>query len=201
MRKSKHGPEIIIIFLFGVMVMVAAARLSYGFTSAPAPTPSGKPLPSPTPEVSYVSFTPVVKYTTLAEREKIKKAEVLLNKLKNGDCVFNFLANRKMIQTGGRTPLQVAEHIRDMKGNVPVEMYFRADGLAIAYRQPPYPTIHLNQRAFTLNASVCTWANTMVHETSHSLGNYGHDFNWNAQRDYSVPYSLNAAFKECCNGQ
>jgi len=196
MRKNRHIPEILLIILFGVMIIIAA-RVSYGFGTKVPPVP--KPSPSPIPETRYVEYVANSYYATPQERVKIDTAAALVNKLKNGKCVHSFLKNRKMIQTGGRTPLQVAEDIRSFTGTVPVKMYYRAEGLAIAYRNVGSPTIHFNRRAFTQKTPLCTWVSTMFHETAHSLGEYGHDMNWSPSREFSVPYSINHAVTECCN--
>lgn len=146
-----------------------------------------------------VQFIPVKGYATTQEANIIVEAGKKLDQVVRGECFSNFLKNRKMIQTKGQTSAQVVAHIQNLKGKVPVVMYYRRFTSAVAYRQPPEITINLNRKYFYSGLPICDWASTMAHEAlGHSLGGYEHDFNWNKQRDFSVPYSLNAAIDSCC---
>lgn len=174
------------------------------------PSPSPSPIPSPTPTAkpsAGVKFTPVAYYTTTQERAIIKKAGDLTNATVRSECVQKFMRARKLIDTDGRTPDQVMDHLLSLTSEVPVQMYYRClrnwkcpfGTSAVAYREPPSPTIHLNQAVYWTGLPLCEWASVMAHEGyGHSAGEYGHDFNWSPSRDFSVPYSLNAAFTACC---
>lgn len=192
-----------LLWLFLVAFTVACALMLCQIGEAGgkrAPAPEVPPSPSPAPiTVQGVVFSPVDYYSTPAEREKIKRAGELLTRVVQSQCFEDFLRARPMIQTQGKTPAQVVSHIRNLSGIVPVKMYYRWLTSAVAYRQPPYLDINLNRKYFSLNLSDCEWASTMAHEgLGHALGDYTHDYKWNAQRDYSVPYSLNKAFQQCC---
>jgi hypothetical protein len=145
-----------------------------------------------------LEFVPVKNYATTQEAKIIVEAGKKVNEVVQGECLADLLKARKMIQTKGQTSAQVVAHIQSLKGKVPVVMYYRRFGSAIAYREPPSTTINLNRRAFNSSLSVCDWASTMLHEASHAIGEYDHDYKWNASRDYSVPYSLNVAVEKCC---
>jgi hypothetical protein len=145
----------------------------------------------------------VAYYSTVAERKKIKEAEVKVNEVIQSKCFAGFMGKRKMIQTESRTSAQVVAHIQSLRDTVPVNMYYRRMGgiggtSAVAFREPPEKDINLNRAYFSLGLSTCEWASTIAHESLHAIGEYGHDFNWSPSRDYSVPYSANSAFEECC---
>jgi hypothetical protein len=177
----------------------------------PTPTPSVSPtaIPSPMPTVTgkgYITFKPVDYYTTKAERVKIKEAEIKVNQVIQSQCFVDFMKNRKLIQTDGRSNAQVIAHIQGMRDTVPVNMYYRKNSSAVAYREPPEKDINLNRAYFYTELETCEWSATMVHEAMHSLGEYDHDYQWNRARSYSVPYSVGgadtaqggSAFDKCC---
>lgn len=171
-------------------------------TIAPSPRVSESPRPIPTGR-GYLTFAPVDYYSTKAERVKIKAAEIKVNQVIQSSCFADFMLGRKLIQTGGRSRAQVVAHIQGMRDTVPVNMYYRRMGgiggtSAVAFREPPEKDINLNRAYFSLGLSTCEWASTIAHESLHAIGEYGHDFNWSPSRDYSVPYSANSAFEECC---
>jgi hypothetical protein len=170
--------------------------------ASPSPKASHSPLPIPTGR-GYLTIDPVVYYSTPAERIKIKAAGDKVNSVIQSACFADFIKARKLIQTDGRTPAQVVAHIQALRDTVPVNMYYRRMGgiggtSAVAYREPPEKDINLNRAYFTLNLSTCEFASTIAHESMHAIGEYDHDFNWSRSRDFSVPYSVNAAFEECC---
>lgn len=190
------------------LIAVLTACNSPGLATSPTPTPSVAPTPTASPARKGVSLHVVDGYASKLEREIIAKAEKKLNEVVASECFGEKLRNRKMIQTDGRTPAKVVEHLQSITGSVDVKMYFRcmtrslrclAPTSAVAYRQPPELAINLNRAAFYPELPLCDWVSTIGHEAlGHALGNYDHDFNWNAQRDFSVPYSINAAIESCC---
>ena len=201
---------------FFVLILSTTLGMS---KSKPVPSPTILPLPSPVitlapsplpsvlPGQPKVLFAPVEFYSTPAERVKIKSAGLKVNEIVQSQCFYDFMSKRALIQTNGRTPAQVATHLQSLTGTVPVNMYYRAFTSAMAYRQPPSMDINLNRKFFTTDMSDCKWASTLAHESlGHSLGGYDHDYNYNAARSFSVPYSMGGAdavsggdaFKACC---
>lgn len=170
----------------------------------PKVPPSVEAVASPVPIVTpiagsgEITLKPVENYTTAQERAIIKQAEKKLNEVKKSKCLQNFIASRKMIQTQNKTSMQVADHISSLSGSVDVSMYFRKFTSAVAYREPPELKINLNRKYFYAGLPVCEWVSTILHESLHALADYEHDYQWNAQRDYSVPYSANFAVDACC---
>lgn len=155
-----------------------------------------------------VEFIPVSYYSTKTERVKILKASKKINEVISSQCFANEILNRSMIDTNNKSSEEVLKHLQSLNGIIPVKMYSRCMRLgfrcpaptsAVAFRQPPQTIINLNRFAFYNTISDCDWASTMAHEgLGHSLGGYGHDFNWSKLRNFSVPYSINYAFEKCC---
>ena len=155
-----------------------------------------------------VTFVPSQNYTTKDEKEIIAQASQKISDVVASKCFYDFFINRKLVDANGKTSAQVIEHLRSINDTVEIKLYYKAFGSAIAYRQPPQKVINLNRKAFSKATPVCKWAATMAHEgLGHALGEYGHSFKWNAQRDFSVPYSLGGsvrqnggdAFTNCCH--
>lgn len=164
-------------------------------------TPSTLPSATPVSDVNAggeIKFNPVEYYTTPQERTIIKSAEKKLNEIKSSKCFHDFIAQRKMIQTQNKTSLQVADHIASLSGSVDVVMYYSRFSSAVAFRQPPELKINLNRKFFYQSTPLCEYVSTMLHESLHALAEYEHDYQWNAQRDYSVNYSANFAVDACC---
>jgi hypothetical protein len=192
-------------------LMIVMLLILSSCKSAPVVTP---PIISPTPspivaEVhGYVDFEPRDYYTTPAQRVKIYSAGKKMNEVVQSQCFYDFMSKRKLIQTNGKSPEEVAKHLQSLRGLIPVEMY--SPGVfssAVAYRSPPSLAIHLSYNYFTVDMDDCDWAATMGHESlGHSLGEYDHDYKWNLARSYSVPYSIGGAdqsqggdaFDLCC---
>jgi hypothetical protein len=146
-----------------------------------------------------ITFTPAHNYATSQEALKIQAASAKLKATIESECFGSFILSRPLIQTNGRTPTQVLEHIRSLAGTSEVRMYTRWHTSAIAYRNPPSKVINLNRKAFTLKKPDCEWAATEGHEAvGHAWGEYGHDYRWNKNRDFSVPYSIGAGVLKCC---
>jgi hypothetical protein len=195
-----------------VALLIALSTLAVGMKKrrvapTPEPSPTVVVVASPTPKASgvpQIDWDAEEFYCTKKECEKIRRSGRLAIEILNSACGQAWWSTRKLIQSQGRSSNEVLEHLRGLTGTVPVRMYYRCmRGLgctsAVAYRQPPQTRINLNRAYFSLNRSDCEWASTMLHEAmGHSLGNYGHDYNWNAQRRYSVPYSLNEMADACC---
>lgn len=163
------------------------------------PVPSIEPIVTPSPEIPLksggVTLVPDEYYTTKDERILIAKAEKKMNEVVQSNCFYNFMAKRKMIQTNGKTPEQVASEFVSAKGTIPVQFYYSRFTSTRAYRQPPSNTIHINRKFIGPDSDLCEVAGTFAHESiGHSLLNYEHDMQWSASREFSVPYSSDHAF-------
>lgn len=153
-----------------------------------------------------INFKPVHNYATKAEKDLIGKASKKVNDTIQGQCFKDFMLNRKMIDTNNKSNQEVVADLVSYTGDIEISMYYRCmrswkcpfGTSAVAYRQPPEKKINLNRAVFHSGMSACEWASTMAHESSHVIG-YGHSFEWTKERDFSVPYSINAAFSKCCH--
>ena len=189
--------------LIAILIFITVTSCSTLVTKVPPasiPDSTGEVSPPiDTPPVGSVTFKPQVKYTTATERAIIEKASVKVNEVIASQCFKDFMQGRSMIETNNRTSSEVYSHIASLSGLVDVLMYFKRWTSAIAYREPPSLKINLNRNYFTASKSVCEWASTMAHEgVTHALGGYSHSFYDNANRNRSVPYSINAGFEKCC---
>ncbi len=142
-----------------------------------------------------IKFDPAKNYTK-SELEVLVISEALANGLVKSQCFSGLMESRRLIDTNGKTPKEVVDHIRTSKLTVPVTMYYSNNNI-VGYRAPPSLTVYTN-RKFHAGATACSRASNLTHEWSHSLG-YGHSFKATLSRPRSVPYSINAAFKECCS--
>lgn len=155
------------------------------------------------------SFEPDNYYTTVKERAKIKAASLKAAEVIHSKCFADFVMSRPLIQTGGRTREEVISHLASLFGSTTVQMYSTLlPSKAVAYRRPPSNVIHLHRSAFYPSLPTCQWAATLGHEGyGHAFGGYDHDFKWNKNRSFSVPYTIGGAdratggdaFAKCCN--
>jgi len=159
--------------------------------------------------VGIVEFVPVEGKATDAEVKAIARAGKIANVVKNSDCFRTFMATRKLLQTNGRTSEEVASHLQEVSGRIPVEFYFRclsgssgcgSPTSAVAYRLPPDNTIYINLGYYKiglLDFDIYELAGSLAHEAiGHALGGYQHSFEWSPVRDFSVPYSISGASHE-----
>lgn len=198
--------------IYLIFMLFSFAAFSMGIKN-PNPLPE---LPAPTEKpkseiaggiLFKVEFIPEEKFSTLKERELIAKAALKIDETVRSGCFKDFMLSARLLETNGRDNAQVLNHILGMVDKVPVKIYFKKFTSAVAYRQPPEKAINLNRNFFTPSLPPCRWAATMAHEAlGHSLGNYGHSFKWNVEREYSVPYKIGGAssqyggnaFSKCC---
>jgi hypothetical protein len=145
-----------------------------------------------------VNFIPDTKTATPQEAKRILSAGAKVNEIVASQCFADFMGKvPKANMSNGRSPAQVVEHLRSLKGDVPVKMYFKRWGCrfgctsAVAFRIPPKTEINLNRSRFKVSSGDCDWAATMAHEgLGHALGNYGHSMKWTQERENTVPYLL-----------
>jgi hypothetical protein len=187
--------------------LTAMIILAVGCTTSTTPNTAPvitNPQPSPTPQKGIV-LVPV--NASKEESAKIKDAEKLINQIVGTKCFYDTLAGRQLVQTDGRTPAEVASHIKSLSGTIKVNMYYRcmsfgfkclAPTSAVAYRDPPATDVYMNRAYFYVQMSALEWASTLAHEAlGHSLGNYDHDYNPTDRRPYSVPYSIGFVIEKC----
>lgn len=144
---------------------------------------------------SAVKYYPIYNHTK-EQKEILKIAENISNDILKSNCFENFMLNRDLIKTNKKTRKQVVEDLKSKDLSVPVHMYYKWTSKVVGYRQPPRPDIYTNAK-FHNGSNACSRASNLLHEWSHVAG-YGHSFKATKKRPFSVPYSINAAFKKCC---
>lgn len=113
----------------------------------------------------------------------------------NSVCFESFMLKRGLRKTNGKSHSEVIKHLRTEKPILEFENYWSLKGV-VGYTYPNSKRIWMNKRLHR-KMSDCSRAGNIGHERSHKL-NYGHSFKYHSKRPYSVPYSINAAFKSCC---
>lgn len=169
----------------------------------PAPTPAPVPPvenPGPIGPVS-TDYLTIRKCTncSVAEWKFIQEAQVKTNETVASTCFASFMLQRKLIQTMGRTNKEVVDSLVGKNTEIDVEMYWTAKrvlGYTLA-DQPVGKYMEWINRRYMMSWNRCDLASLLGHETGHKKG-YGHDYYYSPPRDYSVPYSINAAIDQCC---
>lgn len=182
--------------LFILLVFSLICFLSKEAHSRGAPYPKKPPtMPAQTATPgSGIHFSPVRNYT-FEETQVLAVAESLANKLVKSSCFENFMVKRNLIETNGKTALEVVNVLKTSDLTIPVEMYYKNNNV-VGYRQPPAPDIYTN-RKFHAGSNACARGSNITHEWSHTAG-FSHAYRATKSRPFSVPYSINAAYVACC---
>jgi hypothetical protein len=165
-------------------------------TPTPKPSQTSTPRPEPTTK-ARIGFR-CTSSCSKQEREKVERAEVLVNEIVASKCFKDFMLSWGLLDENGKrvNAEKVVSHIRSTTLEVPVVYYYQNNGV-VGYRQPPSITVHFN-RKFHNYYNDCDTASNALHEWSHAL-EYGHPFNPTSWRGRTVPYALNNAVEECCD--
>jgi len=156
-----------------------------------------KVTPASPPTLSGVTFIPVS--NDKDEILFVTAASDKVNEVVQSKCFSDFMLSRDLIQTKGQSNQEVVNTLKSAKGKINVKFYRKRFTSEMAVRYVPSTDINFNRVYWTGNTKVCEWASTLAHEgLGHALGNYDHDFRYSKSRDFSVPYSINKAFKQCC---
>lgn len=131
-----------------------------------------------------------------SELKKNQAAIAKINEVVKSDCFKTELLKRNLIQTNGKTNQQVFETILASNIDIELSMYRKRFSKVNGYTYPSSKVINLN-RKYHDYYGVCSVANNLAHEWTHKIG-FGHDYNPNKLRPFSVPYSLNSIFLTCC---
>lgn len=129
------------------------------------------------------------------EKLKLEKYIPVMNNTIASKCFEDFMSNRNVHTTNGKSIKQVVADLRTKKVDINLVTYYK-NNRTKGYTYPNSTTIWLN-RKFHKGASYCSEASNLAHELSHKIG-YGHSFKASRSRPYTVPYSINAAFTVCC---
>lgn len=188
-------------------VKESADKVPSADVSTPTPTPAGTTQPVDV-GVANVKLVPQ-SMATKDEVAFLAKAEKKMNEVIQSKAFFDFMLNRNLVDTNGKTPREVAAHLQGISGTINVKYYFTKmksrfnpfGTSVVAYRKPPSNDININRAYYDPSySSVCEFAGTLAHESvCHSLGGYDHDYYDTTERPFSVCYSINTAFEKLCH--
>lgn len=133
---------------------------------------------------------------TSSEISKNRAAILKISEVQKGECFKKFMLSRKLIQTNGLTNSQVIDKLNTTPVKLELQMYNKFWSNVNGYTYSNTNKIWLN-RKYHNSYGVCSVANNLAHEISHKQG-FGHDYKSSTARQFSVPYSINAAFSACC---
>jgi len=167
----------------------------------PVIEPAPVTTPTPAPEPSYAPKPPgnitFVASTGYGSNEAVAlgRAQNVTNAMFQSKCFHDFMVARGLKETLGLTPEQVVDKHKTARLTVSFEMYDQEWSKVIGYHVlGDKPIVHNNRKYFD-GTTDCDHASNDSHETSHVIG-----FDHSSAKDYySVPYSINAAFEECCD--
>lgn len=176
-----------------IMVIVLAFCVSMG--SKRPVTVELPPIEVHTPNTG--EYLIIRRCTNCSEKEWnfIQDAQVKTNETINSTCFASFMLERNLIQTNGLSNKDVLDSLVGKNTEIDVEMYYTLKRV-LGYTLPNVNKEWINRR-FMLKWNTCDLASLLGHETSHKKG-YDHAFYSTPTRQYSVPYSINEAFKQCC---
>jgi len=149
-------------------------------------------------DVIKASLINVTKFTNFTDKEivKAKKYIPLMESVVKSQCFEDFMVARKMIKTDGLSNKEVVAKLRGTTVDIELIAYYKRFSYVAGYTEPGAKWIKINRKYHT-GASLCSEASNLYHELSHKIG-FGHTNKGTSIRKYSVPYSINDAFKVCC---
>jgi hypothetical protein len=132
--------------------------------------------------------------TDLEKAKNLKAIERIRETVMSG-CFQKAWLERELIQTNGKTNVEILKEIINADVKIRVSMY-RSWKNTVGYTYPSSDTIWCN-RKFHDNMDPCDAGANLFHEILHKLG-YQHDVKPNKQRPFSVPYSGGTLMDQCC---
>lgn len=177
------------------LILIFLASCSTRYT--PTVPTENKPV-----ETDVKPLSPIVTVTECRncnDVEKVKYEKVLakMREVMHSQCFKDFILNRKMIQTSGRTSQEVLDHVLNQNREISIELYYNRWTKTVGFTYPNVTNIWFN-RKFHTNYGICESASNLSHEGSCHKNGYEHSMQWNKDRDFSVCYSFNKAFDLCC---
>lgn len=191
-RSVKHVFTILLIFLAAFVLTTEAFPGSRKSPRVYTPTIETPPI---TPIKPGISYSPVFNYTQ-EEKEVLFVAERLVNEMFQSSCFENFMLQRALRETNGKTNQEVVTFLKNFNVQIPLHMYENYYVNTVGYRNTGKPDIFTN-RKYHAGATACSRATNLGHETSHVAG-WGHAKKPSKLRPLTVPYSITASFEACC---
>jgi hypothetical protein len=171
--------------------------LAYGCASkAPVKTELTNIISNETKEVNFVKVLSTKGFTEKEEQKLLEYIPVMNNTIAS-ECFDNFIQARPGLHsTQNKSAAEVVQHLRTSTVEIHLITYYKRFSRVHGYTYPNVNKVWLN-RKYHAGASLCSEASNLAHELSHKLG-YTHSYKASKIRPFSVPYSINAAFKACC---
>lgn len=179
--------NIILLFIFAIYLLSCSSQ-----------TVKEEPVQMAVIEVQKTDLVKVLSYSGFTEKELEKAAAYIpvMNQTIDSECFKDFMLNRELIKTNDKTREEVVKDLRTKQVEIHLITYYKPWSKVHGYTYPNVNKIWLN-RKYHSGASLCSEASNLAHELSHKLG-YKHNYKATQTRPFSVPYSINAAFKVCC---
>lgn len=196
-------------FIVAAALIAALGSSAYSIGHAKAP-PASVPAPivSPSPEPGSVTptvFFHPIEFATMTQDALLLVAQQKMADVVAGQCFADFLLARPMIQTNDLANSVVLAKLRAVSIAVPVDIYhipwYQPWGRSVmGYRNVGERRIHIRDTSLlTPPNTLCDIASLAGHEIlGHLGGGFDHDYYYSPSREFSVPYSINAAFSACC---
>lgn len=140
--------------------------------------------------------------------ESLRRARTVLNSQEFKDRVLNFTWNgvKRFNDNNGQTNEEIYETIMkgaetllpdvDYEMDLDITLYYSLTS-TVGYTYPNTIQIWVNSKFFN-GYNYGQVAANAVHEWTHKLG-YGHDYNYNSDRPYSVPYGIGGIINDLVN--
>lgn len=158
-----------------------------------------------TDDKPYLEVTSYLGYNKESTAE-LKKAVDKVNKVVGSQCFEKFMIDRAVKKPGrkytlhstnGRTAKEVVDHLRSDTVKIRL-VYYKGRTRTVGYTYANTDKVWTNWK-FYAGASACNRGSNLAHEGSHKAPfSYGHTSKATYSRPWSVPYSINEAFKYCC---
>lgn len=135
---------------------------------------------------------------TFIQKKFLGEAVVKVNETIESACFAQFMNERKLNMTNEKSNAEVVKSLLEANVVVDIRTYYTFKRV-LGYTIPGKNKIWIN-RKYMLSWNQCDLASLLGHESSHKIG-YGHGYYHTKDRPFTVPYSINAAFKVCCKIQ
>lgn len=207
MRKLKHALVLAGLAISSIFYHRYADFDAPGHLPAPQASPVTQRMPDPLPSGSIpgIVLNPIIGASD-DQVQLVTSAEALIQTTTDSECFHDFILKRALVMdqdsdnsTNGMTNMEVLLKIRLASGQIPVVVYHQPwwkPSSVAGYRNVGETTIHLRDTSLD---SMCDTASLIAHEAiGHVIGGWDHDYEPTEERPFSVPYSINQGFTECC---
>lgn len=179
----------------------------------PASAPVECDLPTPiAPSEQKLTINAVLRDFSATQEEKmreaLRRAEIVLNSEEFKQRVLDFTWNgeRQFNDNNGQSNEEIYETIMkgaetllpeiDYEADLDITLYYKLSS-TVGYTYPDTTRVWVNSRFFN-GYNYGQVAANAIHEWTHKLG-YGHDYNNNSDRPYSVPYGIGGIINQLVN--